>query len=453
MAHPLAQLLVILGVPQSGGSSCGVTIPRAPGAPSALLEPLRVGEPDDLDLEDMLFSDPEPRDWENILRRCSQGGESCRTFGIEEWNLTSFNVLRHQGVTGKPCAEDFAVVQRMCGGPVACREIDGKRRVVGFSGEGRPDLNALSQLPHLFALELHGPRREDLQGQWPQSLRVLRLVAPHTGALTLAPTLRSLQIHGRQDNLRWTKIDFAALCGLNLTYFVAFAIEVAGGTLPDCWAGMKHLRNFYCSNCMMRLPPTALRGLHSLRSFVAFRQWEMIPCALRHVANASACKASWETQHETKGHWSGDAANSDWGDFQEGPSFLCPEFSFSFPFEEFLKLDWPNIQKVWLDGNFLTGRIPENIGDLWPKLESLDLYDNNLEGPVPASLGSLPFLKLQLHGNRLEGRVPEPVMRLLDREHIQLGLQENPLLEGCAPQVGHWTNGIPGTRVRPCDEL
>lgn len=44
--------------------------------------------------QDMLFSDPESRDWENILRRCSQGGESCRTFGIEEWPLASKGLVR-----------------------------------------------------------------------------------------------------------------------------------------------------------------------------------------------------------------------------------------------------------------------------------------------------------------------------------------------------------------------
>ena len=51
--------------------------------------------------------------------------------------------------------------------------------------------------------------------------------------------------------------------------------------------------------------------------------------------------------------------------------------------QEFLELGWSNIRKVWLDGNFLTGRIPANIGEAWPQLESLDLYDNNMEGASP----------------------------------------------------------------------
>ncbi|CAK8990127.1 unnamed protein product [Durusdinium trenchii] len=315
---------------------------------------------------------------------------------------------------------------------------------------------ALHQLPHLFALTLHNANEKAVKGIANSTLEFLRLVQPQAGAVEalFAPTtLRSIQIHGIQDQRRWTRTDLTSLCAFDLAHFSAFVIQVVGGTLPHCWSRMKNLRTFYCSNCMMSLPPTALRDLSSLNSFVAFRQWEMVPCALLHVEN-SGCKASWETRHATKDGKKGMAESTGhWDNFQEGPSFLCPAASYSFAFEEFLQLGWRNLRKLWLDGNFLTGVIPENIAVVWPHLESLDLYDNNLEGPIPASLGTLPFVKLQLQSNDFSGQVPKSVLRLAERPNILLGLQENPNLEGCAPLVGHWQNGIPGTRIGRCDEL
>jgi len=173
----------------------------------------------------------------------------------------------------------------------------------------------------------------------------------------------------------------------------------------------------------------------------------MVPCALQRLSRGG-CKASWETRHLFK---DGGRATSTgtWEDFQEGPSFLCPQHSFGFAFEEFVKLGWSNIEEVWLDGNFLTGKIPDDIALRWPRLKSLDLYDNDLEGPLPESLGTLPFVKLQLHANNFEGRVPQNVWRLTQRPHLLLGLQENINLTGCA-SVGHWQHGVPGTAIGPC---
>ena len=383
---------------------------------------------------------------------------------MEHWNLTSFWYL-FINAHGEPCEEDFAVIPESCGGRIACGWIEGRLRIVAM--EILPEDHELltrgkvHALPHLFSVLLHEATPETVRGLFMlPALQLLRLDFPAAGAVeTLrdhsTSRLRSLQIHGRQDRLHWTRVDLSALCSLDLLHFRAYAIQVLGGTLPNCWQRMTQLRTFYCSNCMMHLPPTALRNLTSLTSFVAFRQWEMIPCALQHV-NSTNCKASWETRHATK--TDEDALRDStgaWSDFQEGPSFICPAASYAFPFEEFVKLGWSNIRKVWLDGNFLTGTIPDNIAEVWPKLESLDLYDNNLEGSIPDSLGRLAFVKLQLQGNRFSGRVPKSVLRLAHRANIMLGLQENPDLQGCSPDIGHWSNGIPGTQIRPChdDEL
>merc|ERR1712187_139114 len=105
----------------------------------------------------------------------------------------------------------------------------------------------------------------------------------------------------------------------------------------------------------MSKPPVALKGLQSLRSFVAFRQSEMIPCALEELASdIDKCKPSWETFCGSKEGGLRDST-ADWEDFQEGPSFLCPDHSYGFPFSEIVDLGWTHVQKVWLDGNFLTG--------------------------------------------------------------------------------------------------
>jgi hypothetical protein len=68
---------------------------------------------------------------------------------------------------------------------------------------------------------------------------------------------------------------------------------------------------------------------------------------------------------------------------------------------------WRNLERFWVDVNFLHGTIPPELPDRWPKLRTLDLYSNELTGEVPASLCRLTQLKtLQLQDNRLSGTFP-----------------------------------------------
>jgi len=159
------------------------------------------------------------------------------------------------------------------------------------------------------------------------------------------------------------------------------------------------------------------------------------------------CKPSWETRHEFKE----DGVPE--GDYSEGPSFLCADSAYAFPFEEFLNLGWTNLRKLWLDGNFLSGSIPSNIGSVWPKLRSLDLYDNNLEGPIPESLGTLNFHKLQLQANHLNGEIPASVVKFISTRPMIFGVSENQELTGCIPEK-HWKvgDGTAGTQLRSCGE-
>jgi len=139
-----------------------------------------------------------------------------------------------------------------------------------------------------------------------------------------------------------------------------------------------------------------------------------------------------------------------WDDFQEGVSFLCEESSYSFPFKDFVDLGWTNVEKVWLDGNFLTGEIPEYIARAWPSLQSLDLYDNRLEGQIPESLGQLDLVKLQLQANNFSGVLPDSVANLLRTRSIVLGLSANPELKGCIPVGGGI--GVGHTRITDCGD-
>lgn len=135
-------------------------------------------------------------------------------------------------------------------------------------------------------------------------------------------------------------------------------------------------------------------------------------------------------------------------DFQEGPSFMCSDAAFAFPFREIVDLGWSNIEKVWLDGNFLTGEIPEDLARAWPRLQSLDLYDNNLEGTIPESLAELDLVKLQLQGNNFTGELPAGLTAMLASKGMVLGLAGNSGLHGCLPRgVG----GLAETGLQHCE--
>ena len=79
-----------------------------------------------------------------------------------------------------------------------------------------------------------------------------------------------------------------------------------------------------------------------------------------------------------------------------------------------------HLERLELQNNSLTGRIPENLGVLkW--LKKLDFSDNRLFGPVPKSLANLQNLKtLRLSGNKLSGLLPD-VPNLVALQHVHLG--------------------------------
>ncbi|KAL4196312.1 hypothetical protein AMTRI_Chr04g245620 [Amborella trichopoda] len=103
-----------------------------------------------------------------------------------------------------------------------------------------------------------------------------------------------------------------------------------------------------------------------------------------------------------------------------------------------VELRLSRLNVLQLDGNQLSGSIPESLGSLL-SLEWLDLGENKLEGSIPSTLINLSCLNvLQLYGNQLSGSIPEYLGSLLSLEHL-LSLEwldlGNNKLEGSIPST------------------
>lgn len=68
-----------------------------------------------------------------------------------------------------------------------------------------------------------------------------------------------------------------------------------------------------------------------------------------------------------------------------------------------------NLEQLWLDGNALTGPIPDFTG--CPNLKIIHLENNQLSGDLPSSLADLPNLsQLYVENNLLSGEVPSGLL-------------------------------------------
>ncbi|XP_073142390.1 probable LRR receptor-like serine/threonine-protein kinase At1g67720 isoform X2 [Henckelia pumila] len=85
--------------------------------------------------------------------------------------------------------------------------------------------------------------------------------------------------------------------------------------------------------------------------------------------------------------------------------------------------DMEELTELWLDGNTLSGTIPDMSNLV--NLKILHLENNKLTGPLPSYLGSLPYLQqLHVQNNSLSGEIPT---RLL-RGNLTFDYQGNPHL-------------------------
>jgi len=111
---------------------------------------------------------------------------------------------------------------------------------------------------------------------------------------------------------------------------------------------------------------------------------------------------------------------------------------------DFIKTgQFDNMFAIWLDGNYVTGKIPTEIGLLrnlasfsianasltgnipyeignLNQLRRLWLFNNNLSGDIPQALNQLQLLEVvELHGNNLGGNMPEGVCASVEKSDYE----------------------------------
>ena len=75
---------------------------------------------------------------------------------------------------------------------------------------------------------------------------------------------------------------------------------------------------------------------------------------------------------------------------------------------------------MWLDGNYITGSIPTEIGSL-TGLASFSAANATLQGTIPVEIGNLTQLRrLWLFGNELTGQIPQALNELKQLEVLEL---------------------------------
>ena len=80
-----------------------------------------------------------------------------------------------------------------------------------------------------------------------------------------------------------------------------------------------------------------------------------------------------------------------------------------------------NLQQLWLENNLLTGEIPASVSNL-PYLQVLSASTNQLEGGIPAGIGNLSTLEyLLIDGNFLSGPIPAEIGSLTNLTQLTAG--------------------------------
>lgn len=100
--------------------------------------------------------------------------------------------------------------------------------------------------------------------------------------------------------------------------------------------------------------------------------------------------------------------------------------------------DLPNLRKLYLYGNRITGSIPDSIGNL-SRLEEPVLFEKRLSGAIPSNLRNFKNLNnLLLYSNQLSGELPDSLTNLTSLVHFDI---HEIVLTGAIPEsIGQLQN-------------
>ena len=89
---------------------------------------------------------------------------------------------------------------------------------------------------------------------------------------------------------------------------------------------------------------------------------------------------------------------------------------------ELINLEILDLEVMWGNTNYVTGTLPECIGDL-TNLTYLNLGWNQLYGHLPESIGSLTNLTfMNLLSNQFSGEIPNEIGNLINLTYLNFGL-------------------------------
>jgi len=204
--------------------------------------------------------------------------------------------------------------------------------------------------------------------------------------------------------------DLEPICELRSLKYLAVSGPFTG--LPDCFGELRELLWLDVrGNWFNRPLPPSMKRLTKLVNFIAFGQ------RLRQCLGPRdrGCTPSWDSRVGAGNH-----------------NFKCPTEGWAVPFASAAFPEWANIQRYWVDQNFLSGPIPTWIPTLWPRLRSMDVYSNQLTGSIPAALVAMSGIRqLQLQDNSFEGIVPS--VGLMSHTLVFLDVTMSSELRGCWP--------------------
>ncbi|KAK9081988.1 hypothetical protein Syun_030970 [Stephania yunnanensis] len=259
-----------------------------------------------------------------------------------------------------------------------------------FLEGGIPD--SIGQLKSLYFLSLDEnmlssklpPSIYNLSSLWSLSLTMNQIVdrLPSDIGRTFLPNLRELYIAGNHF--------FGPLPSSLFNISTLEMLELSGngftGKVPDNMGNMQKLQFLGLSqNNQLGSSGHAddLKFLSSINNTV-LKVINAFDCQLSGILHKSLANISFTQLEELK--LSGN------------------QISGIIPSEIFIKL--PNLTRLHLRDNFLTGNIPQDIGKL-NNLGVLTLGNNNLSGRIPSSINNLArLLYLELDHNNFEGVVP-----------------------------------------------